>query len=321
MSECSSVSGIGPENIATISRRAVLDFFHQTEISMQRRRWCYDSSGQVEQRFLQGLSEWHELDFMADKYKKAHYTSVCVATTMFGHTHLDTQVFIALYSLLAGCVDDLEIDDIALEEFAPRINSGAPQLHPILDLLVQHLRRARDYYPAYSSTAIFAGTIQFVNATWFDRRCGTNIGMPLQKDALPYVRFKRARNSLGEVYNLFAWDKFNFPDVTRHIQILPVYLDYANDILSFYKEECAGEKDNFVHDRAVVTGKPLSAVLSDMLEELVKSVKQARVIIQDERARSTWEEFIEGYVAFHLLSPRYRLEELLGPKFISELDI
>lgn len=188
---------------------------------MRRRHWAYDPTGEVESRFLSAIKEWAPVDFTLEKYKKARYTSVCVATTMFGHTHINTQVHIALFSLLAGCVDDLEIEDRALEEFAQRINGGSPQLHPILDLLVQYLRLMPDYYPSYSATAIFAGTVQFVNATLFDRQCENQIVMQLQQDALPYIRYKRARNSLGEVYNLFAWDKANFPDITAHIQILP----------------------------------------------------------------------------------------------------
>lgn len=85
--------------------------------------------------------------------------------------------------------------------------------------------------------------------------------------------------------------------------------------MSFYKEELAGESNNFVHDRVTVTRKNTPTVLSDMLEELVASVHRARAILQSEKAKETWEEFIEGYAAFHLLSPRYRLAELLGPEF------
>jgi len=312
------------EHLAPVARRAVLEFFQRTGISMNHHRWAYDPSGVVEKRFLEEIKSWKTVDFMGDKYRRARHTSVCVATTMFGHTHIDTQVHIALFSLLAGCVDDLEIDDAALGEFAQRIYSGSQQLHPVLDLLVHHLRLMPNFYPQYSATAIFAATVQFVNSTLFDRLCGTTICMPLREDALPFVRYKRARNSLGEVYNLFAWDKINFPDITVHIQILPearVYLDYANDILSFYKEELAGENNNFVHDRAAVTSKDLLTVLSDTLGEVVGSVQRARTILQDKRARETWEEFIEGYVAFHLLSPRYRLEELLGSKFLSEVHM
>lgn len=204
-----------------MARRSVIEFFQRTKISMRHHHWTVDPTGEVDRRFMEQLNSWTTFDFTANKFARARQTSVCVATTMFGHTHIDAQVQIALYSLLAGCVDDLEIDDQALEEFAPRISRGSPQLHPILDLLVEIVRLMPNCYPSYSATAIFAGTVQFVNSTLFDRKCEGEIQMPLQMDALPFIRYKRARNSLGEVYNLFAWDKFNYPDITAHIQILP----------------------------------------------------------------------------------------------------
>lgn len=68
-----------------------------------------------------------------------------------------------------------------------------------------------------------------------------------------------------------------------------------------------------------MTRKDIPTVLSDMLDELVASVHRARVILQTQKAKDTWEEFIEGYVAFHFLTSRYRLEELLGPDFLASL--
>ncbi len=182
---------------------------------MSMQTWQYDPSGVVEARVREEIKSWDLFDFSATQYQGPIQTSVCVATTMFGHTHIETQVHIALFSLLAGCVDDLEIDPVALEQFVERLHAGSGQLHPVLDLLAQKLRRMPDYYPPYTATAIFAGTIQFINATLFDKLS------PLRPVSLPFIRYKRARNSLGEVYGLFAWDKANFPDVSVHIQILP----------------------------------------------------------------------------------------------------
>ena len=85
-----------------------------------------------------------------------------------------------------------------------------------------------------------------------------------------------------------------------------------SDILSFYKEELANETNNFVHDRARVTGKGIKAVLQDILEEVINAVTRAREILQGEKEKETWERFLSGYVAFHFLSPRYKLETLTG---------
>lgn len=211
---------------AEVSRQAIAEFFERTNLSMQS--WRSDPTGIVEKRVRQEIRTWKTFDCTGPEYDGAIRTSVCVATTMFGHTHIDTQVHLALYSLLAGCVDDLEIDPMALECFMDRLYSNQPQLHPVLELLVEKLRCMHEYYPPFSATAIFAGTVQFINATLFDKR---SEGIAFRPASLQFIRYKRARNSLGEVYGLFAWDKFNFPDVSTHIQIIP-YVSFQSIYIS-----------------------------------------------------------------------------------------
>jgi hypothetical protein len=67
-----------------------------------------------------------------------------------------------------------------------------------------------------------------------------------------------------------------------------------------------------VHDRARVTNKDIKAVLQDILDDVINAVARARLILQGEKEKETWERFLAGYVAFHFLSPRYKLEALTG---------
>jgi hypothetical protein len=83
-----------------------------------------------------------------------------------------------------------------------------------------------------------------------------------------------------------------------------------SDLLSFYKEELVGEKKNFVHDRARVMGKDLETALMDTMEDVIDCVNRGREVLQGEKEKQAWESFLIGYVAFHFISPRYRLEEL-----------
>ena len=89
----------------------------------------------------------------------------------------------------------------------------------------------------------------------------------------------------------------------------------TSDILSFYKEELAGEVTNFVHDRSKVTGQTVPEVLSGLLQEVVDSVNRARVLLTGEKEKAAWERFITGYTAFHFYSPRYKLIELTGTEY------
>ena len=140
-----------------------------------------------------------------------------MATTTFDHVHPDAQLHIALFTVLALCIDDLEIGTGTLEEFVHRLHTGTTQLHPVLDLLVENMQELPKYYPPYAASAIYAAIVQFINSTFFDKQ---SENMSLTKDSLPYVLYKRARNSLGEVYGFFVWDKFSFPDISVHIQVI-----------------------------------------------------------------------------------------------------
>ena len=55
-------------------------------------------------------------------------------------------------------------------------------------------------------------------------------------------------------------------------------LGSLSDILSFYKEEMAGETDNYVHDRARIVKKSTSSVLNDVVKDVIASVERSRKI-------------------------------------------
>jgi hypothetical protein len=164
------------------------------------------------------MTSWNLGTISPQRVQRHIVTAVNFATTTFGHNLLDTQIHIALYTVLCLCVDDLEVESTALAEFVQRLQTGDLQLHPVLDLLAERLRRTSDFYHPYAASAIVAGTVHFINCTLFDKEAEN---MVLQPTALPFVLYKRARNSLGEVYASYVWDKFNFPDITTHIQVMP----------------------------------------------------------------------------------------------------
>lgn len=141
-----------------------------------------------------------------------------MATVAYGQNHIKTQVQIALFTLLALCVDDLEVGTEALEAFTSRLYTGASQLDPVLDCLVDNLHHMSDHFLPYASKSIAVATIDFVNATIFNEESS---GMSLRDAALPYVEYKRLRNALGGAYGFFVWDRYNFPDISTHIQAIP----------------------------------------------------------------------------------------------------
>ncbi|EKM60124.1 uncharacterized protein PHACADRAFT_251020 [Phanerochaete carnosa HHB-10118-sp] len=169
-----------------------------------------------------------------------------------------------------------------------------------------------EFFHPYGATIIITGTVQFVACSLVDRETKA---MSLHPSACGYPLYKRARNGIGEGYSYCIWDKTHFPDVSSYIQAIPEATAISllvNDLCSFYKEELVGEKNNFVHDRACVTSKDLEATLMDTLEDAVDAVNRGREILQGEKERQAWESHVMGYVAFHFISPRYKLKELFS---------
>ncbi|KAI0343535.1 terpenoid synthase [Trametopsis cervina] len=298
------------DDTTAISSTAVTEFLQRTKIPIGTVQPA--TKAVVEERVLAGAKQWHEKGLSASRYEPHYTTSINMATVAYGHTHVDVQVQIALFTLLALCVDDLQVSREALEAFSTNLYTGAPQLDPVLNCLIDNLTHMPEFFLPYASKSIVVATIEFVNATLFDMDTS---GMTLHDAALPYVEYKRLRNALGGAYGFFVWDKFSFPDVSVHIQVIPetmIFLNYANDILSFYKEELAGERDNYIHDRSRITKEGVPAVLKHVVQEVVASVDRAREILKGEKEKETWERFLAAYVAYHYMSPRYRLAELVA---------
>lgn len=67
-----------------------------------------------------------------------------------------------------------------------------------------------------------------------------------------------------------------------------------------------------MHDRAAVTGTDAATALRDMTNEMVDAIAKARIVLAGSKERDAWESFMAGYIAYHRLSPRYRLDEVLG---------
>lgn len=89
-----------------------------------------------------------------------------------------------------------------------------------------------------------------------------------------------------------------------------------SDVLSFYKEELAGETGNYMSDRARASGKSVQDTLQEVVEETIVIVERIRNILGEGPVRDAWESFASGWIAFHTNSPRYRLKDLIGCEYI-----
>lgn len=91
---------------------------------------------------------------------------------------------------------------------------------------------------------------------------------------------------------------------------LTFQLDIVNDILSFYKEELAGETVTYVHLLREVRHKETELeVIYDLIDEAVGLSEEISTLLAGE-AKETWERYKTGYISFHLFDSRYKLSDL-----------
>ncbi|KAJ3555393.1 hypothetical protein NM688_g2601 [Phlebia brevispora] len=247
----------------------------------------------LEQSVRQTVARWNLQVKAPEELDSAIRYSVLLASSLYGYTKTDVQRQIALYNFLVLCIDNRVIDNRATEEFATRLCASKPQLDPLLDCLAEVLAHMEDYYHPYAAQAIIMSTIQAVNCNAFDKHTES---MVLHSRAVSFPRYRRTANGAGEAYTFFAWDKFAFPDIRTFVQVVPdmiTWLCHVNDVFSFYKEELAGERNNYMHDLSAVTGKNIPMVLFDVVEDAATVTERARAVLEGD-ALDVLERFMQG---------------------------
>lgn len=89
---------------------------------------------------------------------------------------------------------------------------------------------------------------------------------------------------------------------------------------SFYKEEKAGETNNYVSQKSFYDGKDVRAVLKDTIAEAQAAVHRMRAVTKGKGIyEARLERHIVGSIAFHFVCPRYKLTQFCAP--VQEEDV
>lgn len=116
------------------------------------------------------VQTWNAGDVPPQRIERGLVAGIDVARMAYGHTPLATQVHIALWTALCIYVDDFDIGVGEIAEFPARFHSGRAQLHPLLDVLADKLRKMPDFFHDYGAAAIVTSTIQFITCTLVDKQ-------------------------------------------------------------------------------------------------------------------------------------------------------
>lgn len=80
---------------------------------------------------------------------------------------------------------------------------------------------------------------------------------------------------------------------------------------SFYKEELAGDTDNYIHGLALYSGTDVITALRETAREAIECVRRIEKVLEGTgHYQKAWHRHSTGYVHMHLTRGRYRLWEL-----------
>ncbi|KAF9465969.1 isoprenoid synthase domain-containing protein [Collybia nuda] len=219
---------------------------------------------------------------------------------------------IALYIWYMFYVDDMASRDV--DSFAPfqqRFLRRSPQLDPVLTAFADLLLRMCDQYDTITANSIISATFEFVNSTCIEPDLER---MPLVQGVLRFPLFVRDRTGVSTSFALMLFPFSKKILVTGYIQALPdmiFWVSLSNDLLSFHKEELAGDTNNYVHIRALMEEKAPIEVLFEMGQELTLARQTIyKALAGSPTATAAWLGFERGYVASHLAQKRYKLQDL-----------
>lgn len=81
--------------------------------------------------------------------------------------------------------------------------------------------------------------------------------------------------------------------------------------MSLYKEELQDDSDTLIRHRAAASNQDVITLLKSMVDETVTAVERVCGVVGRRQEVDAWKSFVTQYVAFHYMSPRYRISEIV----------
>ncbi|KAI1503430.1 isoprenoid synthase domain-containing protein [Biscogniauxia marginata] len=299
-----------------------------TEFSSQIRYAGAKSSCDLDlDRLLQGMRE--QAVNLGIPYPEGSHSWYCFklglyyARFCYPDHPLDVRIYTGIYTWIATLVDDrANKDPEEWQHFILRFQTGAQQHSPLAQAWADYLRLSYKYYSPIAANFIITSSLNFTNANALEASEVLRMTRTAGGEGWPY--YLRDKDGVSEAYAWLTFPKSIYPDISRYMEAIPDmrdFISFTNDILSFYKEETAGEKDNYIHIRAFYDGKSVFTTLEDVIRENVDALHRTQVVLQDKGPYAqAWHDHAMGYVTFHKMVERYKLGELgLGENYSDAL--
>ncbi|KAF5345287.1 hypothetical protein D9758_008417 [Tetrapyrgos nigripes] len=288
--------------------KTIIDHFLR-ETSYETPKVTFDIN-RLKKAILDEISTWNDPRYGSLLYERiADHAAGIVECSYVNHT-FDAKLQFGLYSWSVILIDDLSKRmPSAITEFQQRILLNQPQVDPALDRFPQILNNLYLHWDPVCANMMVCSAYDFIVGTILeDRR------MVPHQAAIHWPKFLRLKSGVANAYALATFPKDRHPDLSVYVQALPDmsdFINFVNDILSFYKEDLTGDDMNYVGFSARLSGKTSLQVVSELIEEVVQSHRRIVDILADQpETLKWWLTFEQGYIAWHLSSCRYKLSEI-----------
>lgn len=257
-----------------------------------------------------------------DKHARQCFAAgLSVASDMYPNHPLDVQFHIGIFTWLGFLIDDTnECIASDLANFQSRFYTSQPQPSLLLEHFARTMRNTYQYYDPIVANFIVLSALAFINANALETRNEFQELVPM-KAGINWLYYFRDKEGLPEVYAYFVFPRMLYPDIGSFLQAIPdmgIFINLTNDILSFYKEEVAGETRNYMNSRASYERKTAMTTMKEVLLETAQAYLRTTNVLQGrELYAQAWHEFVMGYVAMHIKNDRYMFADIgLAEHFI-----
>ncbi|RAO66326.1 uncharacterized protein BHQ10_002338 [Talaromyces amestolkiae] len=258
-------------------------------------------------------------------------SSVNISLTCYAHTSPEVREFVAIYTSYAITVDDLghEFPD-DMKGIVSSLLNGHTIENTILRGYFDLMRDHGSQFGQFGSDMIAKATVDFVCSCYVEleleqRKGNANVNGDHHHTvtAPEFAEYFRIKTGVSEPYAFFAfpehlaredeWLHTYLPAITYMVK----FFNYANDVLSFYKESGAEEKANYISNQAAAHNISRFESLEMLCKRTIEVFHTIDAILApNEDLRRKVHQWMHGYLAYHMVSARYRLDELGIPAVV-----
>ncbi|KAH8649273.1 isoprenoid synthase domain-containing protein [Xylariales sp. PMI_506] len=236
---------------------------------------------------------------------------VSMACNAYHYQSYEVRIFISFFTAFIVYADDKfehNIDDV--QTFNYRFITQAPQEDPILDHFARLLLEMPALFGLVEANIMITATLNVITGLSIENAFRN---VTLEPSANRFPEFSRDMTGGSDVYTLFSFP----PEVPLAVklQVIPdcrTFVNDTNDILSFYKEQRAGDTVNRVSLVSQCRGISSDAVMRELIRDTTAAHSRVLATLSKHgSAAEAYRLFAQGYVTFHTNLPqRYRLHEV-----------